>query len=160
MRLAHIPGLATAALVASCQPSFELSNQQRGIQQSILEDQIDAWAQGLNNRHLDSVMAMYEESEAIVVSWPNGVRSTGREASDQALTDFYNAIQYMNFGPQNVLVDVLNPGAAVATFRYSVDILRDDTRRDPFAGQGTIVWVRQSDRDDWKIRVQHLSRNH
>lgn len=159
MRLIDILGLAATTLVMACQPSFELSNQQRNIQQSIIEDQVDAWVQALNNRELDSVIGMYEASESLVVSWPNGMRSSGVEAASQGVTDFYNTIQYMNFAPQNIAVDVINPGAAVVTFRFSVDIVHNDTSRDPFAGQGTIVLTRESEEGDWMIRSQQLSRN-
>lgn len=158
MRLADILGLSAAILTSACQQSFELSNQQRNIQQSIIEDRIDSWTQALNNRSLDSVTAMYDDSEMLIVTWPNGSRGSGMEAS-QSVNDFYNSIQYMNFGPQNVAVDVLNPTAAVATFRFSVDIVHNDTRRDPFSGQGIMVWVRETDDSDWLIRVQQLSRN-
>ncbi len=159
MRLAEILGLASAVLLAACQPSLELTTQQRNIETSIVEDRIDEWAQAINNRELETVSGMYEESDGVVVTWPDGTRATGADGATKALTDYYNSIQFLSLGPQNVSVDVLNAQVAVATFRFSMDVVHNDTRRDPFAGQATLVWQHDREADEWRIRVQQLARN-
>ena len=159
MRLAYILGLASAVLLAACQPSLELTTQQRNIETRIVEDRIDEWAQAINNRELETVAGMYEESEGVVVSWPDGTRAVGSEEATRALNDYFNGIQFLSMGPQNVAVHVLNRQVAVASFRFSMDVVHNDTRRDPFSGQGTLVWTHENDADEWQIRIQHLGRN-
>ena len=160
MRLAEILGLASAVLLAACQPSLELTTQRRNIETSIVQDRLDEWTQAINNRELETVTGMYEESDAVVVSWPDGTQRMGSDGAASALIDYYNTVQFLNFAPQNVTVDVVNAQIAITTFRYSMDLVYNDTSRDPFAGLATLVWVHEeSEGDDWQIRVQHLARN-
>ena len=58
MRLAYILGLASAVLLAACQPSLELTTQQRNIETRIVEDRIDEWAQSINHRAHETVTGM------------------------------------------------------------------------------------------------------
>lgn len=158
MRISVI-GLAAVAASYACGASLDLTSQDRLIETDIIEDRITSWATSLNNRQIDSVLAMYQQSDRLLAIWPDGQRAVGPEANQQVVTDFYSAIQFMSFNPQNVTVEVLNAGAAVASFRFSMDIVLNDTRRDPYSGQATLVWGRSTDTEPWRIVVQQLSRN-
>ena len=158
MRVA-VFGLAAMVASFACGASLELTSQARLIETDIIEDQIVAWSTSLNNRQIDSVLAMYEQSDRLIAIWPGGERAVGAEANRQVVSDFYSTIQFMSFNPQSVTVQVLNAGAAVASFRFSMDIVLNDTRRDPYAGQATLVWGRAADTEPWRIVVQQLSRN-
>lgn len=57
----------------------------------------------------------------------------------------------------DLAVDVLAPHVAVATYGLSLDLV-SRARREVSAGVGTIVWVRDSDDDSWKIRTLQTGR--
>jgi len=152
-------GLVVAAGLYGCGGSLDMTSQERLIQSDMIQNNIRAWATALNNRQLDSVLTAYDQSDQLITIWPGGQRAVGGEANQQVVTDFYSEIQFLSFNPQNVTVEVLNAGAAVASFRFSMDIVLNDTRRDPYSGQATLVWTRSAETDPWRIVVQQLSRN-
>jgi hypothetical protein len=65
----------------------------------------------------------------------------------------------MNFALQSPDVDVLTATVAVVTFRHSVDVVWFDTRRDVWAGHGTLVFTKDPEDERWRIRRQHVSLN-
>jgi ketosteroid isomerase-like protein len=152
-------GLTVAAALYGCGASLDLTSQERSIEADRIENNVKEWATSLNNRQIDSVVSMYDQSDQLIAIWPGGQRALGGEQNQQVVADFYSTIQFLSFNPQNVTIDVLNAGAAVASFRFSMDIVLNDTRRDPYSGQATLVWTRSAETEPWKIAVQQLSRN-
>ena len=159
MRLTRNLGVLSTFLVLACQQSHTLTDQQRNIQSGIVQERIDQWAQAINNRELDTLIALYEDSPNLVASLPDGNRASGHEQVASMVTNFFNQLQFLSFNPQNEVIDVVNGQVTVVTFRFSVDIVHNDTSRDAYSGQATMVWIKDPTDDAWRIRVQQLSRN-
>ena len=157
MRSLILAVLAGSA-IAGCSSSAELSPQQRNIQRGIVENRIGVMERHMNNRSLDSLFAMYSESPASKLVWWDGTAAVGPEAVQEAIRSAFNSVQYQSIGAQSPAVEVLSRNAAVSTFGYSLDIVRNDTSRDPFSGRAVIVWTRVGE-GDWKIHTQQMSRN-
>ena len=103
-------------------------------------------------------MTMYTADESLTLVFTDGRRGFGAEGAT-VLRDFLADLNFINLVPQNPDFDLIDAGTAVVTFRFSVDASLGDTSRDAFAGQGTLVWVKDQTDDLWKIHTQHLSRN-
>ncbi len=158
MRVLQATMLLGFAALIGCQPAG-LTPQQEIVQRGRVEERVQQWNQHLNNAAIDQLLAMYDESETVMSIWTDGSRGVGQEEHEGALRNFYGMIQFVNFNAQNPEIEVLSAGVAVVTFRHSVDMVLNDTRRDPFSGLGTLVWVRSPEDDTWRIHTQHLSRN-
>jgi ketosteroid isomerase-like protein len=158
MRLASIAVVLSSAALVGCQPSHQLTPQQENVQRQILGDRMNEWVQAVNNNQVDAAMAMYTTDESLTLVFTDGRRGFGEEGA-RALADFLSGLNFINLVPQNPNFDLLDAGTAVVTFRFSVDAILGDTSRDPFAGQGTLVWVKDQADNLWKIHTQHLSRN-
>ena len=91
--------------------------------------------------------------------WPSGQIARGFEEQLRIVHDFFNAVRYMNIAVQQPATEVLAARVAITTFGHSTDLIYQDSRRVVWPGRGTLVWVRESDDDEWKIWVQHLSAN-
>lgn len=147
-------GLAGAAVV-SC--TARMTPQERAVEEQVVRDRTTAWVRALNNRAVDSLATFYLQTPALTAAWPGGQRTNGWEEEAGVQRDYLREIRTLNFVAQDVRVEVLGAGAALATFRTSADEIRG-TERDLFTGQGTLVWVRPEPRGPWVIRAQHLSR--
>lgn len=151
--------IAAAAVLAGCQPSLELTNQQATVQREILDDRFDVFARTFNNAEVDSVLAMFADSPEITSVLPDGTRGVGPEENETAVRNLFNSVQFLNFNPQNPRINVLSANTAVITFRHTFDMVMNDTGRDPFAGYGIMVWVRDMDANTWNLHSMLLSRN-
>ncbi len=152
--------LVLLAGVAALGCESDLTMRERAVEEQVVTERLNAWAKALNNARQDSVAAFYTQSPSLEVLWANGTHDDGWEAAQQSLRDFYNGIQFMNFGLQNLEVDVLTRNVAVSTFRHSTDIVeRGGLRRPVTSGQGTVVWVKDPADDLWKIYLQQVAVN-
>jgi ketosteroid isomerase-like protein len=151
--------IAGVVLMACSRP--ELTRQQRVVEQQFVQDRVTQWTQALNNKELDSLAAMYDQSPEMSVVWIEGHKTIGPEAYGEMIQDFYGRARYMNFALQTPIVEVLTPTVAVVTFRHSVDVQWFDTRRDVWAGYGTLVLRKNPAEENavWKIHTQHVSVN-
>ncbi len=120
-------------------------------------DRMTEWATALNNREIENLTAMYYNDPGLRVIWPSGRRSIGFEDQQLAVQDMYNMAQYMNFVIQSPETDILSDTWAVTSYRYSLDVRYFDTRRELWAGFGTLVWIKDATDGLWKIDLQHLS---
>jgi len=159
MRVPAISLLAATVVLAACQPSLELTNREATVEQAFLADRFDAFQRVFNNAHVDSVLAIFNDAPEGTMVLPNGTRSTGPEEREQGLRSLFSSVQFMNFNPQNPQITVLSANSAVIAFRHTFDMVMNDTSRDPFAGHGLMVWVRDLQAQQWNVHSLLLSRN-
>ena len=158
MRWTRMSVVLASVAVLGCQVPA-LTPQQRAVEQQIVRDRFTAWTTALNNKELDSLLAMYDTDPGLSVAWPDGRLALGIEEQQAATQDFYNTVQYMNFVPQNPEVEVLSVAVAIVRFRHSMDLRYFDTRMVLFAGHGTLVWAKDAVDGVWRIHRQHISVN-
>ena len=158
MRLASFSIAICAMTLVGCQQSSRLTPSQRNIETNQVTDRFNEFIKHVNNNEIDDAMAVYDQSEDLTLVFTDGRRAFGPDAA-ASLRDFMGTLNFINLVPQNPDFDVLDANTAVVTFRFSVGAILNDTSRDPFAGQGTLVWIKDPTDDVWKIHTQHLSRN-
>jgi len=147
--------IVSVVLVGCARP--ELTRQERMVQEGFVSDRMTQWTTALNNKELDDLAALYDQSPDMTVLWIEGAKTVGFEAYEQMIQDFYGRARFMNFASQNPEVDVITSTVAIVSFRHSVDVQWFDSRRDVWAGDGTLVWVKDPADNLWKIHVQHIS---
>ena len=158
MRWSTIPVAIASVVLLGCEP-IELSRQQRAVEEQAVLNRVTELTTALNNKALDDLAGLYVNSPDLSVVWVEGNTARGFEEFDQMIQDFYGRTRFMNFALQSPQVDVLTANVAVVTFRHSVDIQWFDTRRDVWAGHGTLVLTKDPVDERWKIRRQHVSVN-
>ncbi|MCZ6917520.1 MAG: DUF4440 domain-containing protein [Gemmatimonadetes bacterium] len=158
MRWSRLSAFVASVAVLGCSaPS--LTPNQRTVEEQFVADRLTEWGTALNNREIENLTALYQDAPDLRVIWPSGRRAIGFEEQKQAIQDFYNLAQYMNFVTQSPGTEILSPGWAVTSFRYSLDIRYFDTRRELWAGFGTLVWIKDATDGLWRIHLQHMSVN-
>jgi hypothetical protein len=151
--------VVACALVMACQPPTMTRSEALRYQQD-LEGQVETWTRYMNNARVDSLLSMYDGSASLTVIRPDGSVTRGMEQEEEALRLFYGSIQYMNFVMQSPTTELLSADAAWTHFGHSMDVVGNDGRRRPvLAGRGTIVWLRSTADDVWKIHLLHLAAN-
>ncbi len=158
MRRAKLLVVVAAATLLACQPA-DLTRQELLQFQEQVDTRLAHWVEAKNNGQRDAVLAVYHEEDELLVMWPDGTVARGFEEQRRKLHDFFNAIRYMNFVPQQPRTEVINRRMAVTTFSHSTDLILQDSRREVRPGRGTIVWMRDPADDVWKIHIEHLSTN-
>lgn len=148
---------AAGVLLAGC-ASQNLTPTERAAQEQTLKNRFATWARVLSNRDRDSLSMLYEHSPDVTVAWSDGTRTRGWDAESQALGAFLGGVMSLNFVVQDPETTILDRSVALTTFRYSADVVRNDTRRDVYSGQGTLVWAKDAQDGLWKIRAEELSR--
>ena len=151
-----LPTVLVVLAALSCDPS--LSRRQRGVQEEVLRNRVTAWARYVNNQALDSLAWFYDNTPELISTWPNGERLTGWDAERAALRDMFRDVATLNLVIQDPTVRVLDWGAAVVTFRFSMDQVMESVARDVFSGHGTQVWIRDRENAEWRILVSQASR--
>ena len=151
--------VGTAALGLVACGARDLTTTERSVEQGRVQARFEQWTQQVNNRDLDSMATMYNPSPDLIVAWSDGFRTTGLEDHLTRTDDFYNAIQFMNMVPQNPVHQVLSASVATTSFRYSIDMVLNDTSRDPYSGQANLIWVKDPADQQWRIHNQMFSRN-
>jgi len=145
--------LVCVTLVA-CSP--ELTRREFMLEQQAVQEQLTTWVRVLNNAKLDSLLGMYYDAPEMRIMWPDGRRTEGPEAVEQAWRDLYGGIQYMNFVMTDPAVEVLSPRIALTTFSHSTDVVRLSGRLVE-AGHGALIWMKDPESGTWKIYLQQLA---
>ena len=158
MRRSILSTAIVSVALLGCE-SPDLTRQQRAVEEQSVRGRVNAWTQALNNRELENLAGMYEDFPDLTVMWLEGSKAVGFEEYEAMIEDFYGRARFMNFATQSPHVDVLSSTVAIVTFRHSVDVQWFDTRRDVWAGFGTLVLVKDSEDGVWRIHTQHVSVN-
>ncbi len=158
MRRSILSTAIVSVALLGCE-SPDLTRQQRAVEEQFVQGRVTAWAKALNNEELEDLAGMYENSPDLTVMWLEGAKTVGFDEYEAMIADFYGRARFMNFAAQSAHVDVLNSRVAIVTFRHSVDVQWFDTRRDVWAGFGTLVFVKDSEDGIWRIHTQHVSVN-
>lgn len=147
--------LVCAALVACAQ---EMTQREQVLARQVVRERTNAWVKAMNNAQLDSIATYYLQTDDVMVLWADGRRTQGWEATQQAIREFYGGINYMNFVVSELEVQVLSPEAALSAFRHSTDVVQRNGQRLPVqSGQGTILWVKDPQDNQWKIDLSHVA---
>ena len=158
MRFArNMVGVAAVAFMGCGAP--ELTSTQREVERGRVQARFEQWTQRINNRELDSLGTMYRDSPNMIVAWSDGFRTSGLADHIERTQNFFDGIQFLNLVPQNPVHQVLTARVATTAFRYSIDMVLNDTSRDPYSGQAHLVWVKDPETDTWMIHNQIFSRN-
>jgi hypothetical protein len=152
-----LSGLALVAVLA-CQPA-EMTRQQRIQFQEAVTARFDGWVTAMNSGNRDEILTYYHEHDQLVVFWPDGTVANGFDGQRLELHNFLNATRYMNFVTSQKRTELLGPRTALSTFGHSTDVIRQDSNREVMPGKGTLLWIRDTVDDVWKIHFQQLSVN-
>jgi ketosteroid isomerase-like protein len=118
----------------------------------------DAWVLAMNNMDMDSLSVMHHAVPELTVVWPDGRVAHGWEEEEVLRQESLQGVDRINFGVQNVEVQVLTPRIALVVFRHSTDVIMEDGERGtPNAGHVSMVWVRDRSDDQWKVLMEHHS---
>lgn len=144
--------------VLACQPP-EMTRQQRIQFQEAVTARFDGWVTAMNSGNRDEILAYYHEHDQLVVFWPDGTVAKGFDGQRLELHNFLNATRYMNFVTSQKRTELLGSRTALSTFAHSTDVISQDSNREVLPGKGTILWIRDTADDAWKIHFQQLSVN-
>ncbi len=151
--------IASVVLFGAGCESPELTRQQRAVAELAVRNLVTDFTTAMNNEALEELEELYVTSDDLSVLWIEGNTARGFEEFHETMQDFYGRTRFLNFSVQSPQVDVLTGNVAVVTFRHSVDIQWFDTRRDVWAGHGTLVLTKDPVDGRWRIRRQHVSVN-
>ena len=147
--------LLCAAMVACAQ---EMTQREETMVRQIVRDRAIAWVKAMNNAQLDSIATFYLQTPDLTVLWPDGRRTEGWDSTEASIREFYGGINYMNFVITELQLQILSPDAVMSAFRHSTDIVQRNGLRLPVqAGQGTILWVKDPQDNQWKIELSHIA---
>ncbi len=158
MRRSMLSTAIVSVALLGCEPP-DLTRQQRAVEEQFVQGRVNAWRTALNNKEPENLAGMYENSPDLTVMWLEGAKTVGFDEYEDMIADFFRRSVFMNFAAQSPHVEVLSSTVAIVTFRHSVDVQWFDTRRDVWAGYGTLVFVKDSEDGLWKIYTQHISVN-
>jgi hypothetical protein len=72
----------------------------------------------------------------------------------------FEGVDRINFGVQNVEIQILTRRIALVTFRHATDIiLTNGERAAPNAGYVSMVWLKDRADNQWKVHMEHHSVN-
>ena len=57
----------------------DLTRQQRAVQEQTVERRVSAWTKALNNKELEDLAGMYQNSPDLTVMWLEGAKTVGFE---------------------------------------------------------------------------------
>ena len=154
MRLA---ALLPLLLLTACSGG-EMSVRQQFLAQSSTSVQFDTWVRSINNQNLDSLVLVYHQVPELRVLNLDGSISRGWEEASAYWAEFFEEVEIVNLVTDVHEIEVMAEDLVVMTFRYSLDTERNDGEPGaPSSGRGTMVWIRDTVDDFWKIHLQHLS---
>ena len=155
MRRSHLLLSLTCITLIGCTPEMSLRARAEAEQQ--IQAHMDTWVRGMNNRDWDTLLLMHHAVPELKVIWQDGRIARGWEEEQALHQESLEGVDRINFGVQNVEIEVLTREIALVTFRHSTDVIMDDGERGtPTAGSVTMVWVKD-DAGDWKIHLEHHS---
>ena len=149
--------LITCSLFVACSGG-DISVRQRFLAQSSVSVRFDTWVRSFNNKDRDSLALTYHQVPELRVHHADGTvsRGWGEERENQA--EFFNNVEVVNFVIDGLEIEVVSDAVVLTTFRHSLDTERSDGQRDAtVSGLGTIVWIKDTADDLWKIHTLHLS---
>ena len=158
MRWSKLLPLALALALAACAPQ-RLTQQQRAVEEQLIQGRVQLWEQAMNTLKPDSMGMLYQQSPDFSEAWPDGKMVHGWDQQQQALKDYAARTKSFNFDVQDPVIDVLTPEVAVVTFRHASDVADSVSARALYSGLGTMVWVKDPSDKTWKILSLQISRN-
>jgi len=158
MRWSKLLPLALALALVACAPQ-RLTQQQRAVEEQLIQGRVQLWGQAMNSLKPDSMGMVFEHSPDFSEAWPDGKMVRGWDQQEQALKDFAGRTKSFNFDVQQPVIDVLTPAVAVVTFRHASDVADSVSARALYSGLGTSVWVKDPSDKVWKLHTLQLSRN-
>ena len=66
-----------------------------------MERRVSAWTKALNNKELEDLAGMYQNSPDLTVMWLEGAKTVGFEEYETMIADFYGRARFMNFAAQS-----------------------------------------------------------
>ena len=154
MRRSHLLLACICVTLVAC--SVDMSMRARTEAEQELQTRVDDWVRAMNNMDLAFLATMHHRVPELKVIWPDGRVAHGWDEEQALHQEAAEGVDRINFGVQNVEIEVLTRDIALVTFRHSTDIIREDGERAmPTAGSVTIVWVK--DDGEWKIHLEHHS---
>ena len=157
MRWSKLLPLALALALVACAPQ-RLTQQERAVEEQLIQGRVQLWEQGMNSLKPDSMGMLYEQAAEFSEAWPDGKMIRGWEQQQQALQDFAGRTKSFNFDVQDPVIDVLTPTVAVVTFRHASDVADSVAARALYSGLGTMVWVKDPNDKVWKIHTLQIGR--
>lgn len=156
MRRSHLMLVLASVAVVGC--STELSLRTRAEAEQAVQARVDTWVRAMNNMDLDSLLVLHSQTPELTVIWADGTVAHGWEEEEQLHEQALQGVDRVNFGVQNIEIQVLSRDIALVTFRHSTDvILADGERGTPTAGFVTMVWTEDPADGEWKILMEHHS---
>ncbi|UCG88433.1 MAG: nuclear transport factor 2 family protein [Gemmatimonadota bacterium] len=156
MRQSHLLVLLASTTLVACSP--EMSLRARAEAEQEVRARFDTWVRAMNNMDMDSLLLMHHAVPELTVIRADGRVAHGWEEEEALHQEAMEGVDRINFGVQNVEVQVLTRRIALVTFRHSTDvILEDGERGEPYAGHVSMVWLRDREDDQWKIHMEHHS---
>ncbi|MFQ5703430.1 MAG: YybH family protein [Gemmatimonadales bacterium] len=156
MRFSRCVSVLACSVVLACSQAGLSLREERVIQQAV-EAQLNAWVRAINNREVDSVVSFYDRSPELTVIGADGHVSHGWDEESARLKEMFADLERVNFVKQNPQIEILSADLALTTFRHSLDIVSNGSRRLPSSGSVTVLWVRDRDDGAWRIHTEHIS---
>jgi ketosteroid isomerase-like protein len=157
MRRSRLP-LVIVFVVVLTACSAEMSLRQRSEAEQAVNARLNSWVRAINNAEMDTLYLMHHRVSELTVIMGDGREAHGWDEEEDLYRSFFDGVERVNLVMQREEVEILNTELAITTFRHSMDImLPDEERRPPVAGHGTIIWVKDSRDDQWKIHLSHMS---
>ena len=156
MRRSYLLLLLASMTLVAC--STEMSLRARAEAEQEVRTRFDSWVRALNNMDLDSLAPMHHAVPELTVIWPDGRVAHGWQEEEALHQEEMQGVDRINFGVQNVEIQILSPRVALVIFRHSTDIIMQDGERGtPKAGHVSMIWIRDRQDDQWKIQMEHHS---
>ena len=154
MRRSHLLLVFICVALVACSVDMSVRARTAAVQE--LNTRIDAWVRATNNMDLDFLATMHHRVPELKIIWPDGRVAHGWDEEQALHQEATEGVDRINYGVQNVEIEVLTRDVALVTFRHSTDIILEDGERGmPTAGSVTMVWVK--DGGEWKIHLEHHS---
>jgi len=156
MRRSHLPLMLAGVALVAC--TSQLSLRGRAEAEQEVQARVDMWVRATNNMDLDSLLVLHSQTPELTVIWPDGRVAHGWEEEKELHEQAMQGVDRINFGVQNMEIQILSRDIALVTCRHSTDvILADGERGTPTAGFVTMVWTRDRVDGEWKILLEHHS---
>ena len=152
--------LVAFASIALTACTRELSLRGLSEAQQEVQGRFDAWVLAMNNMDLTIMVQMSNAVPELTVISADGQVAHGSEEAEALHQRSFEGVDRINFGVQNVEIQILTRRIALVTFRHSTDIiLTNGERAAPNAGYVSMVWLKDRADNQWKVHMEHHSIN-
>jgi len=156
MRRSHLMLVLASVAVVGC--STELSLRARAEAEQAVQAKMDTWVRAMNNMDLDSLLALHNPVPELTVIWADGRVAHGWDQEQELHEQAFQGVDRVNFGVQNIEIQILSRDIGLVVCRHSTDVILDDGERGtPTAGFVSMVWTKDPADDQWKILMEHHS---